>query len=63
MKLKEMRLKARYTQADVARLIGVKSQSTVSMWETGEMTPRPDKLVKLATLFHCTVDDLLRKGK
>lgn len=58
MTLKERRLEAGFSQAELARLLEV-GQPTVSMWESG-MTPRPDKLVKLATLFHCTVDDLLR---
>ena len=37
------------------------SQSAVSMWETGESLPRAELLPKIAALYNCTVDDLLRE--
>lgn len=50
---------AGYSQSDVARFMGV-SPAAVSQWETGVKMPNAGKLVKLAGLYCCTVDDLLR---
>lgn len=50
------------TQYEVADKLGV-DQSTVSLWETGKTMPRAATLVKLAGLYCCTVDDLLRGGE
>jgi DNA-binding XRE family transcriptional regulator len=36
-------------------------QSTVHLWEVGKTNPRAALLPKIAQLYHCTVDDLLRK--
>ena len=47
------------TQKEVAEKMGV-DQSAVSFWETGKTAPRAAMLVKLAGLYCCTVDDLLR---
>ena len=54
------RKKAGYTQEQVANLLGV-DRSTVAKWETGIALPRADTLIKLATLFDCTVDELLKQ--
>lgn len=59
MRLKFYRLKQNMLQRDVAKSVNV-SRSTVTKWETGEAVPRTDKLKKLAALFNCTVDDLLK---
>ena len=48
------------TQAQLAKKLKV-GQSAVSMWENGINTPRADKLLKLAAIFGCTVDDLLNR--
>lgn len=50
-----------FTQKEVAEKIGV-DQSAVSLWETGKTAPRASILVKLACLYRCSVDDLLRGG-
>ena len=47
------------SQMKVAEKIGV-DQSTVCLWETGKTRPRAGLLVKLAGLYCCTVDELLR---
>ena len=47
------------TQAEVAKVMDV-DQSAVSQWETGKTAPRAALLVKLAELYCCTVDELLR---
>lgn len=59
MRLKFYRLKQKMLQKDVAKSVNV-SRSTVTKWETGDAVPRTDKLKKLAALFNCTVDDLLK---
>lgn len=53
------RTNARLSQAAVAKEMGV-SDAAVSMWETGKTQPRAGLLVKLAGLYCCTVDELLR---
>lgn len=58
MLIKEKRLSLGLTQEEVARKMDVQ-RTTVTMWENGEAYPRADKLVKLAKLFGCTVDELL----
>jgi transcriptional regulator with XRE-family HTH domain len=37
------------------------SRQTVSKWESGAAYPEVDKLIALAELFHCTLDQLLRE--
>ena len=46
-------------QEDVASALGV-DRSSVAKWETGKAVPRATMLIKLADLFGCTVDELLR---
>ena len=55
---KYYRLMAGLRQAEVAECLGV-SQTTVSMWETGENHPRAELLPKIAALYNCTIDELL----
>jgi len=49
-------------QEDVATVLGV-DRTTVSKWETGINLPRSDLLPKIATLYDCTVDELLADSK
>lgn len=58
--IKRIRENAGLTQAQVANTLGVR-QSTVAMWENGENHPRADKLLLLADILGCTVDELLRE--
>lgn len=58
-RIKELREKARFTQAELAEHLGVK-RVTVAQWERGENKPRVDTLIKLSKLFKVTTDDLLR---
>lgn len=60
--LKERRLRAAIpTQREVAVVLGVKP-SAVSKWERGLSMPRADKLVALANLYGCTVEQLLESS-
>ena len=47
-----------YNQTDIAKLTKA-SNSAVSAWLRGEMTPRMDKVAKLARTFGCTLADLM----
>ena len=57
--LREHRLKVGWTQAQVAEQLGVQP-SAVTMWETGERKPNIIVLKRLADLFGCTTDELLK---
>ena len=56
--IKSLRLQAGMTQEELAAKIGV-TQGAVWQWENSDVMPRTDKLLSLATVLHCTVDDLL----
>lgn len=58
--IKQIRKERNLTQDEVAEACGV-DRATVSKWETGEFSPRTDKLTKLAGVLNCTVDKLLAK--
>lgn len=57
-KIKQLRKELEMTQATLAKKLGV-TQGAVWSWENGKSKPRTDKLIAMATLFDCTVDDLL----
>lgn len=59
MSLFSARQKIGLTQDEVAKELGI-DQSAVSLWETGKTAPRAKILVKLAGLYGCTVDELLK---
>lgn len=58
--LKYYRMKKGLSQQEVATLLGV-AQSTVAMWENGTNTPRVKRLLQLAELYGCTMEELLRE--
>lgn len=53
------RSNAGMSQRAVAAALGV-SDAAVSMWETGKTQPRASLLIKIAELYGCTTDELLR---
>lgn len=55
------RKKAGLTQQQVADELGI-SDSAVNQWEKGKSFPRTEFLPKLAKLYGCTVDDLLKEA-
>lgn len=57
--IKMLRIKMNLSQSDLAKLIDV-SQQSIAKWETGENAPRADKLLKIAEILKCTVDDLFK---
>ncbi len=61
MRLRELRIAANLTQADVANYLGV-SHVAVVRWEQGKAYPSTGKLPLLAKLFGCSIDDLFLSG-
>ena len=57
--LKYLREQQQVTQIYVAEKIGV-TQQAIAKWETGESMPRAEKLIQLAKILNCTVDELLK---
>jgi transcriptional regulator with XRE-family HTH domain len=62
MLIKDKRKQLGLTQVELSHLLGV-DRSTVSCWETGVSSPTLEKLVKIASVFGCTVDELLKDEK
>lgn len=56
--LKELRLKHKMTQKELADKNGV-TKSVVSYYELQERSPSPEILIKLSRIFHVTTDYLL----
>lgn len=57
--LRELRKQNGLSQEELADRLGV-SRQAVSKWENGSGYPELDKLMTLCTLFHCSMDDLLK---
>ncbi len=58
--LKSARKERGLSQEEIAEAIGV-TQSAVHQWEAGKSQPTIEKLVLLAKIFCCKVDDLIDK--
>ena len=57
-KLIELRKKNGYSQEELAEKLGVSRQS-VSKWENNTTYPETDKIIQIANLFECSMDDLI----
>lgn len=57
MKIRVFREQAGLLQRQLADKLGV-DVSTVCKWESGENRPPTDRLLQLAEVFHCPIDDL-----
>ena len=62
MSFLKARLNAGLTQSKAAEAIGV-TPTAISYWESGQCMPRATLLVRIASLYGCTVDELLSDGK
>lgn len=58
MKLRELRLKYKITQNELAKILGVSGQ-TILNWENGIHEPKIQQLIALADLFRISVDELI----
>lgn len=61
--IKKLRTSRGMTQQQLADLVGVKSYTTITKWESGDNSPRGGELVSLSNLFNVSVDALLGIGK
>ena len=57
MRIKELREKKKMRQEDLATRLNV-DRTTVTKWETGETSPRTDKLPELAKALGCSINQL-----
>ena len=57
MSFASARKRAGLTQKELAEKLGV-DQSAVSFWETGKRAPRGAKLIRLANVLDCSIDEL-----
>lgn len=60
MSIAKKRKEKGLTQVQLAAELDV-SPAAVAMWETNERVPRMDKLLAMAELFGCTLDELVKK--
>ncbi|MGT2828442.1 helix-turn-helix domain-containing protein [Streptococcus hillyeri] len=58
-RLKQLRLKAGFEQAELASQLGYKSDSTISKWESGKTLPTGRRLSRLAELLNTSTDYIL----
>ena len=58
--IRKYRKENKMTQDELAEKLGV-LQTSISQWELGLCKPRILTLFKMADLFKCKVDDLLRE--
>lgn len=56
--LKRLRNESKISQKDLAKKLYV-SQQAVAKWENGSATPNPETLVRLASIFKVSTDELL----
>lgn len=56
--LKRLRCAAKMSQKDLSKQLYV-SQQAIAKWENGSSTPNPETLVKLASIFNVSTDELL----
>lgn len=57
-RIREYREKNGFSQEDLAQLLGL-DRSSIAKWESGENTPRTDRLIEMAKSFKCSIDELL----
>lgn len=57
-RIKELRNKARLTQTELAKCLGV-TKFTIAAYENDSRQPSYDTLIKIAKIFHVTTDYLL----
>ena len=61
-RIQEYRKQRKWTQKELADRLGVE-RSAVAKWESGKSQPQAARLVALAEIFGCTVDEILGRGK
>lgn len=62
MRFKEARKLAGLSQQQAADQLGI-HQTAISNWEKGKNLPAATMLVKVANLYGCSIDELMRSGE
>lgn len=62
MTLKQIRKRAGLTAREVGAKVGVSCQNVYN-WESGSYPPPTNRLLPLAELYGCTVDDLVKASQ
>ena len=60
-RLPDLRATRQWTQADLARQLGVSRQTVISL-EKGRYDPSLPLAFKIAALFGCTIEDVFQPG-
>ncbi len=60
--IRTYREQMKWTQKELAQRLGVE-RSAVAKWESGKSQPQAARLVALAEIFGCSVDDVLGREK
>lgn len=58
LRIRFLRKRARLTQDELGKRLGLNGKSAVCLWESGETSPRADMLPLLAELLDVKVGDL-----
>lgn len=58
-RIKKLRELKNIEQSELAEMLGYKSQSTISKWESGVNLPTGKKLIALAKIFNTSTNDIL----
>ncbi len=61
-RIQEYRKQKKWTQEELAKRLGVE-RSAVAKWESGKSQPQAARLIALAEIFGCTIDEILGRGK
>lgn len=61
LQLEKVRKRKGINQGELARMVGC-SQASICKFESGEMKPSFDTLVKLAQVLECSLDDLVDRS-
>lgn len=59
MNIRSFRKEKRISQSELGEKVGY-TQQAVAKWESGESEPNTNTLLKLAEIFGCSVDELIR---
>ncbi|MCI8689200.1 MAG: helix-turn-helix transcriptional regulator [Oscillibacter sp.] len=57
-RIRELRQAQKISQCQLAARLGLKSSSTIAMWEKGSRHPSSVMLPRLAKALGCTIDEL-----
>ena len=57
--LKKIRIGRGIRQAALARLLDLKTQGQISLWETGDIVPTPETIKRIAAALNCETWELL----